>query len=430
MNRYRAHAGYPSSRLVLLLAATFVLALSGTAGSAEQRSNAPPISNRYLLLVETSKSMQHRTEGTLKEIEDLLVSGMRGQLHSNDTIGLWTFNRTLSTGKFPLRLWTGSNEKPITTAVLGFLSTQKYEKQPDFAQVFPTLSEVIKNSDYITIVLFSSGESFIHGTPVDDKVNKYFKDWRDEQKKAQMPFVTVLQATKGHITDFSVNSAPWPVELPPLPTELKIARAPKPAPPPPQPKPAAPVPPLIVTGKKSPPPGALYFSGTNPVPTSTPSIAPPQTTSALDTNQASSQPNPEHLASKPAPAETPSNISSEGHQVSAQTVIQAQPPTQLVSQSAMSVPPSQPQPPPVVSSGQSSSDAIVPEPPPATPGPAPAETATALPSSSGLIRVLIWFLALGVAFIGGGIFFLRRRSQATPHGSLITRSADRDQPKP
>src|SRR5689334_13801733 len=49
------------------------------------QTNAPAShgrSNRYLLIVETSRSMQRRSAGVLESVQDLLASRMGGQLKS------------------------------------------------------------------------------------------------------------------------------------------------------------------------------------------------------------------------------------------------------------------------------------------------------------------------------------------------------------
>src|SRR5689334_23147318 len=53
------------------------------------RAEAALSSNRYLFVVETSRSMQKRTEGVSKALVDFVGSGMRGQLQQGDTLGLW-----------------------------------------------------------------------------------------------------------------------------------------------------------------------------------------------------------------------------------------------------------------------------------------------------------------------------------------------------
>src|SRR5260370_15675008 len=120
------------------------------------------------------------------------------------------------------------------------------------------------------------------GTPFDDKINQAYNSWRAEQRKAQMPLVTVLRARHGVVSDFSVNPSPWPVDMPALPAEL-LARPvadkkPPPAPPPPKVQPLM-APSLIISGRKpatSPPPAVQVT--TNPHPPGGDRGAPPPPT--------------------------------------------------------------------------------------------------------------------------------------------------------
>jgi hypothetical protein len=442
MNRYQLHVRTGLKWPVCLAVAYLMLAMSGLVVWGQPRSNAVPISNRYLFLVETSRPMQARTEGMLNAMESLLTSGMQGQMHSNDTIGLWTFNQKLYAGKCELLQWTGSTQKTVSAAVTGFLNQQKYEKSPDFAQVFPTLGEVMKNSDFITIVLFSSGESSIHGTAFDDKINKYFKDWRNVQQKAHMPFITVLRAEKGVINDYSMNSAPWPVHLSPLPAELVAAfeAEAKPAAPPPPPKPAGPAAaPLYFSGRKSEPTtGALYFSGPNKIMSvpPTPALAtgqsgqagaPTQSSPALDLGQGGPQPS----AHGTALGET-SPSGPESHPVLAPTPPpQPHPATQPESPVVTPAPPApKPQAQPENVSSAPPSAPVAAETHPVSGSPVSSETATAVPAGKAFVGPLIWALPLAGFLVGGCLFLLRRKSQPGSHGSIITRSYDRNQPKP
>jgi hypothetical protein len=51
-----------------------MVALSHFAAYAQ--TNVGPIANRYLFVLETSRSMERRGDGTLKAIQQLLVSGI------------------------------------------------------------------------------------------------------------------------------------------------------------------------------------------------------------------------------------------------------------------------------------------------------------------------------------------------------------------
>src|SRR5436190_8781988 len=217
--------------------------------SAQQQTptTASP-SSRYLFVVNTSRAMQLRAAGVQKAITDLIGSGMGGQLRRGDTIGIWTYNEDLYTGRFPLQKWSPETKEEITLNVANFIKNQRYEKKANLEKVLPTLQKIVQASGFIAVVLVSDGDEKIHSTPFDAPINKYYSLWRDQQRKAQMPLLTVLRAQSGEITHYAMNTAPWPVEMPPLAPELKaLIEAEKIAA---QAPPKSPVPPLIISGKK------------------------------------------------------------------------------------------------------------------------------------------------------------------------------------
>jgi hypothetical protein len=207
--------------------------------------------NRYLLVVETSAATANRVDGICEAVQGALVSGMKGQLHSGDTLGLWTFNQDLSTGKFPLQTWTPEADQTVRAAVLKHLRQQRCAKRPLLDPVMVALKQVILDSDFLTVVLITSGQAPIRGTPFDQKINEIFNDWGQKQQDARMPMLTVLRAKKGRITDYRISAAPFPIEMPPLPAELDPRALAQKATPVPKPQ-APPVmgQPLIVSGKK------------------------------------------------------------------------------------------------------------------------------------------------------------------------------------
>src|ERR1043166_3762491 len=208
-------------------------------------SRAAP--GRYLFIVETSHTMSRRSDGVLKTVANLLHTGMNGQIRALDSIGVWTYNQELYAGRLPLQRWSSTEQREVGAAILKFLKDQKYEKQSVFYSVRPAFDKLVKDSESITLILVSSGEEAITGTPFDDQINQLYKTWREEQEKTRMPFVTVLRAKRGAIVGYSVTPSPWQVEIPACPTE-PVVKAPLPAPPPKVQPPT--LPPLIVTGKK------------------------------------------------------------------------------------------------------------------------------------------------------------------------------------
>lgn len=237
---------------------------------AQTAKPVPPVSNRYLLVVETSRAMQQRLDGMLEVVADLFNSGMAGQLEPHDTIGVWTYDSEVHAGVFPLQDWSPTIRTNIGRSVQAFIRAQKPEKKPKFDKVMPMLQQVVRGSEYITVIIISSGEAPLHGTSFDTRINTFYSTWRSQQQKANMPFVAVLRAQKGQFVDCTVGAAPWHAELPALPAELLAARAARIAAVPKKQTPAA-LPPLVFTGHK-PAPEPVKPAGDKPL-TSVPKSA-------------------------------------------------------------------------------------------------------------------------------------------------------------
>src|SRR5262245_54335607 len=64
--------------------------------SARAQTNIPVVSsNRYLFILETSRSMESRANGTRQVIQQLLATGMGGEMRAGDSFGIWTYNSQL-----------------------------------------------------------------------------------------------------------------------------------------------------------------------------------------------------------------------------------------------------------------------------------------------------------------------------------------------
>ena len=239
------------------LARLGVLLFLGLPGSQQIFSAPAPVTyrtpNRWLLIVETSRAMQPRAEAVAQIAANLVLSGMNGQVRPGDTLGLWTYNASLHRGEFQLQTWTADNTKAIAESVALFLSRQKFEGRPSRSQLFPAMNGVISNSEFITVILISSGGETFSGTPFDKAINEIHQQWQTRQEKARQPFLTMLRAQSGRIADFEVGRPPGPLEFPPLPLELLVTNPVVQTPPAPKPVETLPppvVPNLIVHGKK------------------------------------------------------------------------------------------------------------------------------------------------------------------------------------
>jgi hypothetical protein len=460
----------------------------GSLGAQPKGAKAAPPTDRCLLIVETSKSMQRRSDGVLGAVRGLLMSGLNGQFREGGTLGVWTYNEDLYAGRFPLQTWSFAAQKDITQRTLAFLKSQKYQKEANFHKVAPLLSSVIKDSELITVILISTGDHEVRGTGFDDRINTAYRRWSSQQQEARMPFVTVLRARRGQIAGCTVNTPPWPVEMPRLPEETNQAavvqakltealRKPQ----------TSSVPPLIVSGKKL---QAEQASKPKPEPAAPKPTAPPTVAALAATNEAvavmppdKASPPPEPPKAEPAPAlstqpvpETSQKPVPEQAAVSApktsdvkgpETKMVEAPPAKLEVGSPLPAPKpkpesatvEQPKAPPVPEvKGQPApipplTNAAAPAPvtvapaaapvvvaaeptnagaaslaPPRASRPAPPpQSGTATPTGSLLPKRTIWIGAalLAVVLFGVGVLLLRR-ARTAPQGSLITRSLERE----
>jgi hypothetical protein len=423
--RYRGCFLFPVFGNFLALGAGCLVLLPAFAVQAQSITN--PVSSRYLLVINTARTMEPRAAGVQKAITDLLGSGMGGQLRSGDTLGVWTFNEDLYTGRFPLQKWSPDTKAEITLNLVSFLKNQKYEKKAVLDKVLPALEKIIQASPFITVVLVSDGDEKMRGTPFDAQINKYYGLWRDQQRKAQMPLLTVLRASNGAITHYAMNTAPWPVDMPPLAPEIKaLADAEKNS----SKAPRTSVPPLILSGKKlreergekantniAATPGATSISA---APTSNPDAK-----QSIITGGSTNPANQEAIHELPASAATVTGASATSVEpvvtntdtshsesaelaktdpiVSPEKADTAERPTQTDAQRTTS----------------SSSSEL------ASTNSNPAAVAALAPPNRNLKLVMLGGVIL-IAAAGAGAVLLLRRARATPQISLITRSLERE----
>lgn len=421
---------------------------------AATQPKEPPYSKRYLFVLETSKNMQKRSEGTLQAIQNLLSGGIGGQLHRGDTIGVWTFDTDLHAGSFPLQRWAPDMHRSICLRLANFIKEQKYQGAAKFDKVLPAMASVIKDSPLITVIFISDGNQDISGTPFDDRINESFKMWKSEQQSARMPLITVLRGVEGKLTQFTVNPAQWQIEVPSLPEDYQKAMVAKVV----TNAPVKPAPligqPLILTGKKPTEAANSVPAGSNtpttparppeteksapqPVtPQSSTAQSPPVTASAPGVSASLAGPDASAVKSVNSPTETskepigisPSTISESSTPSAEQTKPVAQTQSPGIPASNPSV--GSPEAPAKQTDTSKNQAATAPAPEPKSAAPQKQMTRSAeaiVPASSSSLfpNILLW-IALGIVvllLVGGVIVLRRTRSVSEP--SLITRSIDR-----
>ncbi len=217
---------------VAALCAALLFAFNGGAQSPPASTNALA-SERFLVIVETSAAMQKRAENVQKVVGSVISGGLQGQMAPNSTIGIWTFNDKLFTGQLPLQLWTPASRQRVALTMVQFLQQQKPEKISRLAVAWEAVTNVVAQSEHITVLLVTSGNDAMTGTPFDAAITESFIQNVEAQRKQNMPFLTILRAAKGQFVSYAVNMPPWPLEVPEYPAGSKPVRPAAPVEPPP-----------------------------------------------------------------------------------------------------------------------------------------------------------------------------------------------------
>ncbi len=355
-----------------------------------------PVENRLLLVFDTSSAMKKRLPAEEKAINELFDITLNGHLRPGDSIGVWTFNRDLHTGEFPLRPWSSELITTFPPQLVAFLKNQRYTKDTRFDALLPTLSEIVRTSPRLTVIIFCDGDGHVTDIPAAVGINQTFKQRYHQMAKARVPFVIVLRSqigrdgTGGYVgcTINSAQSISLP-EFPPLPRPPTPPAPAKTAPTPPAPV----APSLIIIGTNSP------ATNQPPPPTPTPAPAPQQQPTPPPPMPAPVRPNAPSAPVPPAPSPAPS-----------------------IPMSATNFVP----PPPAAAPIQPTNAAVVPpQAPISTPPPATAQTMppeTAGTGIHGLIAVGAGLFIVVIAILS----FILRRARSRNSASLITESMKKD----
>ena len=279
------------------------------------------IEERWLLVFDTSAEMKKRLPGVEATVKTFLGTSGGGQIHADDSVGVWTFCRQLHTGKFPLTTWKPERSSETISNLVKFVHHEWFSGETSLAALQPALNKVIADSDRLTVVIFCDGNSRIDWTPYDLGINQTFQQNFAERKKTRQPFVLLLRTQQGKFTGCTVNFPPSEINVPTFPPWPEPPKPvvdlppPAPAPVPVIPKPTVvPVPALIIVGthvgtnvddlKK------ITAPATNPVaktvapnqrPTNPPKPTPAPIIPAVTSQTPTPAPAPTNIA-KPAPA--------------------------------------------------------------------------------------------------------------------------------
>jgi hypothetical protein len=284
------------------LVLTALLAGAFLAPALRAQPAATNVNSRFLLIFDISSDMKQRLSAVQKALNEILAASTNGQLHSGDSIGVWTFDQDLHAGKFPLQYWKPENAPMIASNIAKYISKLHYSKKTSFDALQPSLNQVMQGSQRLTVLVFCDGKGEFHGTSYDSGINQVFQQRQSERQKERLPIVIALRSQRGQYVGCQVSFPPEPVSLPVFPLLPEAAPAPVAAVPAPS-QPQSSVPPLIIVGttitNHVPPPQPKLVPASSPLMTVTstpaPAVAneakPPDIAPLVPTNAAPAQSN-------------------------------------------------------------------------------------------------------------------------------------------
>ncbi|MEO7677288.1 MAG: hypothetical protein ABIV39_11045, partial [Verrucomicrobiota bacterium] len=207
-----------------LLLALWIGLGAGSSGGADIPTK--PLANRFLFVVETSASTSRSAKSSRETIRALIESGVQGQMRPGDALALWTFNEQLYTS-FPMQQWSPAVSQQIGERTDEFMKKIRFEKKGQLNVMMPSLESVVQDSKALTVILISSGQQPIQGTPFDSEINSIYSVYARSARDSKMPFVTILLGRNGKLATYAVNTSGDTVQIPnlPLPAQPELSLA-------------------------------------------------------------------------------------------------------------------------------------------------------------------------------------------------------------
>jgi hypothetical protein len=184
-----------------------------SAGAAEPFEKGAVSENRFLFILDTSYGMSKRREAAENCIVDLVRNGVAGRMEPGDSFGVWTFNKALHAGEFPMQIWTPELNSALARQVRDFLAKQVYDNKSHFEVVAKPLGLVVNSSRSLLVFVLTDGTAKITGTPFDSLINDTHKAHAKIMKQHKTPFVIIFGVEEGQFIDVKVNS-PFAMTIP------------------------------------------------------------------------------------------------------------------------------------------------------------------------------------------------------------------------
>jgi hypothetical protein len=208
---------------LLLPAAGLCLALHLSAQDAPPPDDStnevhePRPSYRYLFVVDTSSAMSRQKDITIDTVSKLILSAVGGRIRSGDAWGIWTFDDQLHTNVFPAQKWDAPRRRDVANRAFRLLRDQRLKKKKrHLDKVLAAITDEAKNSDDLTVFLFTDGTEPVKGTPFDDSINGILTKNAAGMRKVKKPFVIVFVAQDGRLAADGVSPGGEPIFVPRL----------------------------------------------------------------------------------------------------------------------------------------------------------------------------------------------------------------------
>ena len=157
--------------------------------------------------------MRSSRENARQTVFDLVLSGADQQMRAGDSFGIWTFNE-IPHFDYPKQDWDPERASDLANRAAIFLRDQRYEKKAQLDPLLVKLNSVIEAVGDLNVLLISCGEPAMRGTTFDDRVNAEYERRANERRKAKKPFVTIIVVREGRIIGTSVTLAGEKIALP------------------------------------------------------------------------------------------------------------------------------------------------------------------------------------------------------------------------
>lgn len=219
-------------RALALVAAAWTLLAAGLAGAAPyQPVELKPATNgsRFLFVLELSAAMKASDAANRQALFDLIFTGFDGQMRHGDSFGLWLFADELRAGEFPLQVWDEHNPLEVASRTTQFVRAQKYAGKGELEEVLSRMLQLSRVVRDVHLVLISTGEHPINGTPFDASLNEAAARLQPERKKQRKPLITLINVAGGKPISASVTLPGSFIQLPERPAPIVAATPPAPA---------------------------------------------------------------------------------------------------------------------------------------------------------------------------------------------------------